>query len=266
MGFLASPSLELQSRFSRPTCPNLGNRERDGQPKRLPKNGSGPLETFSKSPPVSSRMVFSSLARNFESLRRGCSSANTWPLGLGFLRRRWSGRFLPGCFTAAPAEQRQGVLGTEGEAANGLLTGSAQSDVDAPVVGQAHGQQVFQELLLLRRGEVRIVFEELLHLFGGHVLFEAESPSLEVVRRYALLHEEALGAFHAPLGELDVVVFGPANVRVTFENQVGVRPIRQILLEVARQRIECDFLAGQQPSHGFRHGGLRRREVNAVQR
>src|SRR5258708_28043073 len=91
-----------------------------------------------------------------------CSSASTWPLGLGFLRRRWSGCLLPGCFTAAPAEQRQGILGTEGEAANGLFTGGAESDVDAAVVGQAHGQQVFQELLLFRRGrsEERRVGEE----------------------------------------------------------------------------------------------------------
>src|SRR6202040_1672550 len=72
---------------------------------------------------------------------RGCSAANTWRLGLGLLRRRRSGCFLLGCFTAAPAEQRQGVLGTEGEAANGLFTSGAQSDVDAPVVGQAHRQQ-----------------------------------------------------------------------------------------------------------------------------
>src|SRR6266480_7713380 len=91
-------------------------------------------------------MGFSSLARNYESFRRGCSSANTWPLGLGLLRRRRSGRFLLGCFTAAPAEQRQGVLGTEGEAANGLFTGGAQSDVDAAVVGQARSEEHTSEL------------------------------------------------------------------------------------------------------------------------
>src|SRR2546429_5803176 len=126
-------------------------------------------------------MAFSSLATNYESFRRGCSSANTWPLGLGLLRRRWSGRFLLGCFTAAPAEQRQGVLGTEGEAANGLFTGGAQSDVHAAVVGQAHVQKVFQDLLLFRRAQVRIGFDQVLDLLGGHVLFKTKRSSLNVI-------------------------------------------------------------------------------------
>src|SRR5712691_5386551 len=156
--------------------------------------------------------------------RRGFSSANTWPLGLGLLRRRRSGRFLLECFTAAPAEQRQGVLGTEGEAANGLFTGGAQSDVDAAVVGQAHGQQVFQDLLLFRRAQVRVGFDQVLDLLGGHVLFKAKRSSLNAVRGYALLHQVVLGAFHAALGEFHVVVLGPANVRMAFENQVSVRP------------------------------------------
>src|SRR6266403_2192403 len=121
--------------------------------------------------------------------RRGFSSANTWPLGLGLLRRSRSGRFLLGCFTAAPAEQRQGVLGTEGEAANGLFTGGAQSDVDAAVVGQAHGQQVFQDLLFFRRAQVRIGFDQVLDVLGGHVLFKAKCPILDVFREYALLHQ-----------------------------------------------------------------------------
>src|SRR6266513_1313057 len=182
-------------------------------------------------------MAFSSLATNYESFRRGCSSANTWPLGLGLLRRRRSGRFLLGCFTAAPAEQRQGVLGTEGEAANGLFTGGAQSDVDAAVVGQAHGQKVFQDLLLFRRAQVRIGFDQVLDLLGGHVLFKTKRSSLNVIGGYTLFNEVTLGAFHAPLGEFDVEVFGPANVRMAFENQAGVWPVFQILEKVAGQRI-----------------------------
>src|SRR5256885_4164126 len=104
------------------------------------------------------------------------------PLRFGLLRRGCSCRFLLGCFTAAPTEQRQSVLGTEREAANGLFTSGAQSDVDPAVVGQTHGQQGFQDLLLFRRRDVSIGFDELLNLFGGHVLFEAKSPRLEMVR------------------------------------------------------------------------------------
>src|SRR5260370_18244783 len=228
---LASPILALQSRFSRPRCPNLGKRERYDRPKRVLKNEAGPSK-LSRRARLFDLVWFSVPSQEVTSYRRRCcSAASTWPLGLGLLRRRWSGRFLPGCFTAAPAEQRQSILGTEGEAANGLFTGSAESDVDAPVVGQAHGQQVFQELLLFRGGKVGIGLEQLLHLFGRHVLFEAEGPSLEVVHGHALLREVAPGAFHAALGELDVVVFGPANVGVAFENQVGAGSIFQILLK-----------------------------------
>jgi len=89
------------------------------------------------------------------------------PLRFGLLRWGWSCRFLLGCFTAAPTEQRQSVLGTEGEAANGLFTSGAQSDIDATVVGQAHGQQVFQDLLLFRRREVSIGIDQLLNLLRG---------------------------------------------------------------------------------------------------
>jgi hypothetical protein len=75
---------------------------------------------------------------------RATSGRNILHLGrqlwFGFFRRR-SG-FLLGCFRAAPAEQRQSVFGAKGEAADGLFAGSAQGDVDAAVVGQAHGQKI----------------------------------------------------------------------------------------------------------------------------
>src|SRR4029077_3344107 len=58
---------------------------------------------------------------------------------LGLFCRRGSRRLLLGCFPAAPAEQRQGILGIKGELANGLFTGCAESDVHAAVVGHAHG-------------------------------------------------------------------------------------------------------------------------------
>src|SRR5260370_16414617 len=149
---LASPILALQSRFSRPRCPNLGKRERYDRPKRVLKNEAGPSK-FSRRARLFDLVWFSVPSPEVTSYRRRCcSSASTWPLGLGFLRRRRGGRSLPGCFTAAPAEQRQGILGTQGDPPNGLFTGGAASDVHPAVVCQAHGQQVFSELLLFRRG------------------------------------------------------------------------------------------------------------------
>src|SRR5260370_21687887 len=154
-------------------------------------------------------MILSLPAESYESLPAGWPCANTWPLGLGLFCRRWSRRFLLGCFTAASAEQRQGILGAKGEAANGLFPGGAQGDVDAPVIGQPHGQQVFQDLLLFRRAHSRFGFDQFLHLFRGQVLFKAERPSLKVVGGHAFFNQVALGAFHAPLGELHIVVLSP---------------------------------------------------------
>src|SRR5260370_13553162 len=85
--------------------------------------------------------------------RRGCFFTKTRPLRLGLFLRRWSGRLLLGCFTATPAEQRQGILGTEGEAADRLLTSGAQSDIHPPVVGHAHRHQAFPDLPPFRPAE-----------------------------------------------------------------------------------------------------------------
>src|SRR5260370_1269113 len=210
-------------------------------------------------------MIFSLLPGSYDGFRWGWPSAKAWPVGFVLFRGSWSRRFLFRCFTAL-AEQRQGILGAKGETANGLFTSGAQGDVDAPVIGQPHGQQVFQDLLLFRRAHVRFGFYQFLYLFRGQVLFKAERPSLKVFRGHAFFNQVALGAFHAPLGELHIVVLSPANIRVAFENQAGVGFKRQILLVVARQLIQGDLLAGQQPSRGFRHGGLGGREVDAVQR
>src|SRR5713101_4522674 len=209
---------------------------------------------------------FQFVRRKLRAASGGLAVRSARSLRLGLFRRRWRSRFLLGCFTAASAEQRQGIPGAKGEAANGLFPGGAQGDVDAPVIGQPHGQQVFQDLLLFRRAHVRFGFDQFLHLFGGQVLFKAEGPSLKVIGGHAFFNQVALGAFHAPLGELHIVVLSPANIRVAFENQVGVGFKRRILLVVARQLIQGRLLAGQQPSRGFRHGGLGGREVDAVQR
>src|SRR5712692_2675194 len=174
---------------------------------------------------------FQFVRRKLRAASGGLAVRSARSLRLGLFRRRWRSRFLLGCFTAASAEQRQGIPGAKGEAANGLFPGGAQGDVDAPVIGQPHGQQVFQDLLLFRRAQVRFGFDQFLHLFGGHVLFKAKRLGFEMVRGYALLHQVALGAFHAPFRKLHVVVFGSANVRVAFESQVRVRPVCQILFK-----------------------------------
>ena len=53
---------------------------------------------------------------------------------------------------------------------------------------------------------------------------------------------------------------------MAFENQVSVRPVLEILQEVACQRLQSGRLTGRQTAAGFRDSGLRRREVDAVQR
>src|SRR6266478_1150765 len=74
----------------------------------------------------------------------------------------WRGLFLRGCrrrfllrgFPAGSAQQCQGVLGVEREAANGLLARGAQGDVRAPVVGQGAGQEIPHESLFFGGGQV----------------------------------------------------------------------------------------------------------------
>src|SRR6267154_1206246 len=177
---------------------------------------SGFLEKLSENPLLCLEM-FLGLARSRHEPRPAkCTCSFADPLWLGLFRRRRSGGFLLGCFTAASTEQREGILGAEGEAANGLLAGGAQSDVDAAVVGHANGQLVLQNLLLFRRGQVGFRFDQFLDLFRSHVLFKAKRAGLDMVGGHALFHQVGLDTFHATLGELHVVVFGAANVSVTF--------------------------------------------------
>src|SRR5258708_32898840 len=135
---LASPSWEIQSRFSRPRCPNWGKREGYDRPHRVLKNDAGPSKLSRRARLFDLGGFLSSLAESFAP-GEDAISAMPVPLRLGLLRRRWSGRFLPGCFTAAPAEQRQGILVTVGETSNGLFTGGGESDVDAAGVRPADG-------------------------------------------------------------------------------------------------------------------------------
>src|SRR5438046_10626990 len=106
-----------------------------------------------------------------------------WPLRFGLFRRRWSGRFLLGRLATASAEQSQSILRAEREATNGLFPGGTQSDVDATVVGQAHREQVFKNLLLFRRAQVRVCFYNALVLLVGHVIFKPKCQRIEVIYR-----------------------------------------------------------------------------------
>src|SRR6266850_7924360 len=98
-------------------------------------------------------------------LRRG-----SWRLGLSS-RSSFSG--LPG-FSSGSTKQSQSIFRIEGEAADRLFPRGAEGDIHAAVVGKAHGQQVFQDLLLFRGAQVGIRFDQLLDLLGGHVLFKSK--------------------------------------------------------------------------------------------
>src|SRR5437667_7625361 len=116
------------------------NREKMGQNSFsvlvVPRQG-GFLDCFSKARLFESN-GFLGLARVTSHFRSSCSVASQ--LRFRPLRRCRRGGFLLGCFTASSAKQRQGILGTEGEPANGLFSGGTQSDVDAAVAGHADGQ------------------------------------------------------------------------------------------------------------------------------
>src|ERR1700687_1040439 len=174
-------------------------------------------------------------------------------------------RFLLGGFSAGPAEQGQSVLGVEREAANGLFAGGAQGNVHAPVVGQAHGQEIPPESLLVGGSQVWIRFDQFLDVLGTHVFLEAKGADLEVVRRHALLYQVTAGALHAARGKFLVVFLGTANVSVAPEDQVRVGFVGQILFEVDGQGIERRGLARSQTAVRLRQRGLCGREVNTVQ-
>src|SRR5262249_42280790 len=65
------------------------------------------------------------------------------------------------------AEQRQGIFGVEGELANGLLPGTAQGNVHAPVLCQCDGLQITQDFVSLLLAQVGMLFNQLLYLLGG---------------------------------------------------------------------------------------------------
>src|SRR6266446_9318311 len=113
--------------------------------------GNGLLEGRSKSPLlVLSALVFRSLVRSHEvTARRECQRLRVgFLLGCGSGRLRLSGRSgLPG-FSSGSAEQSQSIFRIEGEAADRLFPRGAEGDIHAAIVGKAHGEQVFQDLLL----------------------------------------------------------------------------------------------------------------------
>jgi len=138
-----------------------------------------------------------------------------------------------------------GILGVEGERERTFASG-AEGDVDAPIVGQAHSQQIFENLLL--SAGLRSVSASIRLLTSSEVMFflKTERASLDMVRGYALFNQVALGAFHAPLGELDVVVSLLATS--AWPSRISLAPVDTSNTAESRwERIQCDLLAGQHP-------------------
>src|ERR1700675_585211 len=100
------------------------------------------------------------------------------------------GLFLDGglLFSALGAYQSQEILGVEGVAANGLLSGSAESDVDAAIVGEDQERQIAQHFLTFLGTQVGIVCHLLLNLVAGQLVLYAKSLQLKVVSRDAVFH------------------------------------------------------------------------------
>ena len=76
------------------------------------------------------------------------------------------GLFLPdgGLFFAAlGTNQSQEVLGVKRVATNGLLSGGAESDVDAAIIGEDQERQIAHHFLTFRSAQFGIV---------GHLLFD----------------------------------------------------------------------------------------------
>jgi len=113
-----------------------------------------------------------------------------------------SGVFLwrRGSLSALGADECQEVLGVERIAANGLLSGGAEGDVDAAIVGQDEDLQILQHLLSFLGAQIWIFFHLLFDLIGSQLVFLTEGFQLEVISGNAVFHEEALSAFHAALG------------------------------------------------------------------
>src|ERR1700693_927562 len=167
------------------------------------------------------------------------------------------GLFLDGglLFSALGADQSQEVLGVEGVAANGLLSGGTQGDVDAAIVGEDQKRQIAHHFLAFVGAQIGIVGHLLFNLVGSQLVLFAERLQLKMISGDAVFDQEILGAFHAALCEFLVVFLGAARVGVTAEDQVGIRHVFQIVYEVRRQSLQDFCLTVEQATLGMLGGG-----------
>lgn len=136
------------------------------------------------------------------------------------------------------AEQRQSIFSIERELANGLLPGTAQGNVHAPVLCQGNNPQVAQNFVLLFLAQVGMLLDELFYLFLGHVLFYPIRFRLKVGCRNAKPYQKPPCDFHAPLGKRFVELRLAAVICMAFEHEVSIRPVGEVLLKGTRQRKE----------------------------
>src|SRR5579864_403889 len=81
------------------------------------------------------------------------------------------GRGFLGSRGAARVDQVESIFSIERELANRRLSGGAESDVNATVLGKSQNFGILAELRFLRRGNVLILVNGLLDLFRTHGLF-----------------------------------------------------------------------------------------------
>src|SRR5580704_9160681 len=147
---------------------------------------------------------------------------------------------------ALGADECQKVLGVKWVTANGLLSGGAQGDVYAAIVGQNQHPQIAQHVLPFFGTQVWIVCHLLLNLVGGQLVLIAKGLQLKVISGDAVFHQEILGAFHAALGKFLIVFDRAPGVRMAAEDQVGIRHVSQVILVIAGEGFQDFCLAVEQ--------------------
>src|SRR5580704_5565216 len=180
------------------------------------------------------------------------------------------GLFLDGgsfCFFPAfGADERQEVLGVERIAANGLLSGGAESDVDTAIVGQDEHLEVAHHFLTFVGTQVGIVRHLLFDLVGSELVLLAEGLQLKMISGNAVFYQETLGAFHAALCKFLVIFGGAARICVAAEDQMSVGHVFQIAYEVGSQCVKDVGLTVEQAAFGMLGGGASGLEIDAMKR
>src|SRR5260370_4593492 len=185
-----------------------------------------------------------------------------------------SGLFLDGWLSpdgwlflsALRVNQRQVIFGVERVATGGLLSGGTQGDVHAAIIGQDHHGQILEHLLGLVRSQFGIPRYLFLYLLCGQFVVLAKRPCVNMVRRDAVFDQEIPGTLYTTLRQAPVVCLRAAWVCMTTENQVGIRPVFQIFLEVRSQVFKDFRLTIEKATLGILGGGPSGLKVNAMER